>query len=573
MITRRQKNQTLLDETNNSNSTLLESLSGNFTNSTNATSANKTAPEPTTKNMDSKQKASSAFGSYFSFFKPQQSTPKKEPPKPTAIDKTSLADKKNKTSKYQSNIYFYNTKKKNQETNIDDNNQNKNSTAMALLNKDANDTITVADLQVLLSQMQSTANTADANEKALTKISKSKPKTTTGGSGSASSSSDQVAFPQPTQINEQDIRRSTAITSSFVGMILGITILPNLWLVGMVAGALYGLDVTKDIGEYDPEQKNSLANFLISTATRLAKAYRKTVDGLKALWFLYKTGQLSYEYYKSYETLDKKFAIQQKVDAWNRVFAEGKKKFDAWEKENEVSRKVLAGLRTAWLVDEESRKRAAGGKSRYRLVQSFYDLRRSVQKVLKRTMKSIRSLSEEGGLETFWKGLQADLQSEGSLSIRIGAIAAAVAAVNVFGALFSLSAGFSNLLAILLAVIWPSWASDLVSRTQEIWLDIQSRGSNPDTKSSGNSYMNPIECLQQLYEEHSNSRMNQSRRNQGMLRWRRPKRRQDTKRTATKKPKRRQTQKKNQPWFGFGKTKTRSGGKDVGTWGNYRRTR
>ena len=74
---------------------------------------------------------------------------------------------------------------------------------------------------------------------------------------------------------------------------------------------------------------------------------------------MYKTGQLSYEYYKHYSALDNRFAIQQKVDSWNARFVEGKMAFDKWEKQNEVGRNVLAGLRTAWLVEELSLKNMA----------------------------------------------------------------------------------------------------------------------------------------------------------------------------------------------------------------------
>jgi hypothetical protein len=65
---------------------------------------------------------------------------------------------------------------------------------------------------------------------------------------------------------------------------------------------------------------------------------------------MYRTGQLSYEYYKIYEDMDRRWKVQEKVDAWNARFVEGKKQFDQWEKDNEIARKVLAGLRTVWYV-------------------------------------------------------------------------------------------------------------------------------------------------------------------------------------------------------------------------------
>jgi hypothetical protein len=333
----------------------------------------------------------------------------------------------------------------------------------------------------------------------------------------------------------------------------------------MVAGVLYGYEITKDLSEDKQTDKNIVANFLISCGTQLASVYLKILDGVKALWFLYKTGQLSYEYYKTYETLDRKFAIQSKVDAWNTVFVEGKRKFDAWEEENEVGRKVLAGLRTAWLLDEESRKRAAG-RSRYRLVQVAYDLKRSASKLFKRSIQSIRSLFDEEELQAFWNGLRSDFRRKGSMATRWGAIGVALVAVNVGGALFSLSAVFSNLLAIVGALIWPSWASDLLSRTQEIGFEIKERGFKADRNASNNKAANPFECIQRKYEEYSSDKMKQSKRNQQSKRRRKP--------LPSKRKRRPAKSKRTGSLFGLDyRRKSYRRGAEVGTWGNFKRTR
>ena len=572
------KNKTLPDKDNLSSDATID---GNFTAFANSSSANKTKPvfqQHTQSSIDDSKNNKSSRGSglrsYFPF--PFQSQSKIKGDTSVDADVNKAVDE---------------TKKSNNTTN---NNNNSSALATALLNKSANEPITVADLEVLLEKIQSVSHSgtkSDAKKSAFTKPSSTNgiastkvgnfqattsTKTASVSSSSASSSS-QVAFPQLSEVSETDVRRSTAITGCFLGMIIGITVLPNLWLVGMISGVLYGYEITKDISEYDPSEKSSVANLLITCATQLAKAYQKTLDGMKALWFLYKTGQLSYEYYKSYETLDKRFAIQNKVDAWNKVFVKGKQRFDVWEKENEVGRKVLAGLRTAWLVDEESRMRAAG-RSQYRLVQSAYDLKRSVTRLLQRTIESIRSLFEEGGLQTFWKGLQADLRREGSLSVRLGAIGAALVAVNVCGALFSISAGFSNLLAVIGAVIWPTWAGDLLSRTQEIWLDIQSRGGSSNKKGKKYNNNDIFEWIQQCYEEHSRDKMSQSRNSQRSYRNRtwskqKPKRKQVVASKRKKRNRNTNRQTKTTPsWFGFGNRQTRRDG-DVGTWGNFRKTR
>ena len=66
------------------------------------------------------------------------------------------------------------------------------------------------------------------------------------------------------------------------------------------------------------------------------------------------------------------------MDAWNARFVEGKKNFDEWERENEIGRKVLAGLRTVWMVEENSYRSQKnriqkgfkrGKQSKYRIVQ------------------------------------------------------------------------------------------------------------------------------------------------------------------------------------------------------------
>lgn len=542
---------------------LLE-IRGNSTNSTNSTMGNKTgvllseqnSSKPSTEIMNSQNKTSleRGFGSYFSFVRQPGWTARKDTP---TVSKTSNVD----------------TKKNNENRSSNKNsNSNKTVTATGLLNKQANDIITVADLDILLQQIKSDSDSDKAKDQ---RKGVSKKSTSTNGSiqttisskssseSSSSSSSSQVGVPQRSEVSEKDIRRSTAIVGCFLGMITGITILPNLWLVGMVAGVLYGYEITKDLDEdEEPVEKNIVANFMVKSGTQIAKAYRITLDGMKALWFLYKTGQLSYEYYKSYETLDRKFAIQDKIDAWNSVFVKGKQKFDAWEQQNEVGRKVLAGIRTAWLVDEESRKRAAG-RSRYRLVQYFYDFRRSANRFLKKAISFIRSLFEDDGLQTFWKGLQADLQRKGSLPTRLEAVVAAIVAVNICGALFSLSAGFSNLLAILGAVIWPTWTNDLFTRTREIWVDLQSRGSSEETNS-------PIDWIRNRYEEYSRDRVQEARKRNPRA-YRRNRTLFISKRTKPPKANRRI---RNRSILNRSNRKQRGRpGGEIGTWGYFRRTR
>ena len=145
-----------------------------------------------------------------------------------------------------------------------------------------------------------------------------------------------------------------------LGILVGVSILPNLWLMGGIFGSVYGYDTgshyNMTIDDNDNES-NIIQRIIVSLGRRIAYKYLVLYDYWQGIFFMYKTGQLSYEYYKSYASLDDKFGIQSKIDAWNAKFMEGKVAFDSWEKENEVGRKVLATLRTVWLVEERSIKK------------------------------------------------------------------------------------------------------------------------------------------------------------------------------------------------------------------------
>ena len=109
---------------------------------------------------------------------------------------------------------------------------------------------------------------------------------------------------------------------------------------------------------------NLFSELVLRFGKRISKIYLECYDFFQGVWYLYKTGQLSYDYMKQYQALDEKFKIQAKVDAWNARFQKGKKNFDKWEKENEVSRKILAGLRTVWLIEENSLKNVSNQMKR-----------------------------------------------------------------------------------------------------------------------------------------------------------------------------------------------------------------
>lgn len=301
-----------------------------------------------------------------------------------------------------------------------------------------------------------------------------------------------VAFPQPSVLSYKLMRRTTTIAGGFVGMVLGTTILPNLWLVGAFLGCLYGYEITKR--DEQPSSSNIVARWLVASGRKLAKLTLQVTDYWKTLWFLYKTGQLSYEYYKTYENLDRRFAIQNKVDAWNSRFQEGKIKFDNWERENEIGRTILAGIRTVWLVDEQSKKRAASSSSsknssRYRLVQYLYDLQ---YWFLQRTRQLGRYWQSRQPWNEVWLGIQNDLKISGwdAFGTRLGAVIAALIAVNICGALFAISQTFVFLVAVSIGVIWPSWVPELAVRVGEVLEETRARGRGDEDYASSSRSTN-----------------------------------------------------------------------------------
>lgn len=211
-----------------------------------------------------------------------------------------------------------------------------------LANKNPNDVLTVADLEAIL---QDRGYVRESQQQP-TQRGSSKGKTT-----SSTRKSSSVAFPQQSVLSYKDLTVGSTVAAGFLGMLLGITIFPNLWLIGMVLGSLYGYEISKDYQTKPPTFP--LARLIVGMGRKLAKVYLKCYDTMYGIWFMYKTGQLSYEYYKRYSKLDDRFGLSEKMDAWNARFIQGKKNFDAWEQENEIGRRVLAGFRTAWLVEEK----------------------------------------------------------------------------------------------------------------------------------------------------------------------------------------------------------------------------
>lgn len=141
---------------------------------------------------------------------------------------------------------------------------------------------------------------------------------------------------------------------------------------------------------------------------------------------------------------------------------------------------MLATLRTAWLVEENAfKKNARKQKSRYRVVQWFYDGSRYIR-------TKIRRLYSERG--QFWKellelaeGMRQELADpskwQSSIRPRIVAAVAALTFVNLTGTLFSVSPALLGFLAAVLGgVVWPTWFPEWLGRIGTFFEETRAKG-------------------------------------------------------------------------------------------------
>jgi hypothetical protein len=282
-----------------------------------------------------------------------------------------------------------------------------------------------------------------------------------------------VAFPQASLVTYRDLTIGSTIAAGFLGAFLGSTIFPSLWLLGCLIAGTWGYGVAKNYKERPTT--NILGETIISLGRRLAKFYLFVYDAIQTYYFLYKTGQLSYAYYKRYAKLDERFAITDKVDAWNAWFQEGKRSFDKWERENEVGRKVLASLRTIWLVEEQSLMKQ--NKRKYRIVQIYDSLVRWGKKFLGATWRATTG-GGSSELRDVLQGIRISI-SESRLEEIVPRIAAAFGAfivLNMVGALFAIAPNILGLVAITTGLVWPSWVGELRQRITQLLSDLRAQG-------------------------------------------------------------------------------------------------
>ena len=184
-----------------------------------------------------------------------------------------------------------------------------------LAGKDPSATITVSDLEAILrynDYYSRSSPLSSEKELQLQGASSASTKTSKGG----------VAFPQPTTLSNRSIKWGATVSGGLMGMLLAVSGSPNLWLVGILAGSVFGYETSKRLPSNDGALNdfNVIQSLVIYSGRYVATLALRVYDTFQAFFFMYKTGQLSYEYYKSYALLDKRLSIQKKIDAWNARF-------------------------------------------------------------------------------------------------------------------------------------------------------------------------------------------------------------------------------------------------------------
>jgi len=202
------------------------------------------------------------------------------------------------------------------------------------------------------------------------------------------------ALPQSKELNPKFFQRTTILTTATVLSILSRSLASNLWLLGMFSGACYGQfcsakfisslppsttakyqkQISKQLVQSD--SRNLFDSALLKLSFKVSCLFAHFCDAFTMLKFMYKTGQLSLDYYKKYEVLDQKYKLSDKMEVWNSRFVSGKKKFDKFEAENEIGRRMIASARTFILVTESGKKERTLSKTSITFTIELADLTR-----------------------------------------------------------------------------------------------------------------------------------------------------------------------------------------------------
>lgn len=98
----------------------------------------------------------------------------------------------------------------------------------------------------------------------------------------------------------RDIAKGAAAAFGLAGMILARSVAKNLWLVGGVGSGVLAAWLCRE------EEGGALSDTVRGVGYEVAIKARQYL-------FMWRTGKLSYEYFKKWEELDKKYDIMKKV--------------------------------------------------------------------------------------------------------------------------------------------------------------------------------------------------------------------------------------------------------------------
>ena len=328
-----------------------------------------------------------------------------------------------------------------------------------------------------------------------------------GGIAKASTSDSlsgvKTAFPQPSILSYKGVQVGTMLVSALFGLIIATSVTRNLWLFGAVAGGVYGSSIAQDTNNPD---LSPAAQFLVDIGRSVATRWLRAWDFATAMWFMYKTGELSYDYWKRYEDLDRRLGLTDKVDAWNARFVQGKQGFDRWEQDNEVGRKVLATLRTMWMVEEQSyqrqfkeRKDRMSKNAVVKYIQNFFAWMRRVLIA----GWNIVAVDRQGELKEFVAGIKVQLSKLMSTRVviqRAGSAISLLVLVNFIGALFASSPGVLSMVALICGIIWPDWAGLTLERIMNIVDETRALGRGEDSRRSSSLVSIPSSSSAQASE-------------------------------------------------------------------------
>ena len=328
-----------------------------------------------------------------------------------------------------------------------------------------------------------------------------------GGTPKTSSSDNlpgvKTAFPQPSILSYKDVQVGTMLVSALFGLIIATSVTRNLWLIGAVAGGVYGSSIAQDTNDPD---LGPAAQFLVDLGRSVAKRWLRAWDFATAMWFMYKTGELSYDYWKRYEDLDRRLGLTDKVDAWNARFVQGKRSFDRWEQENEVGRKVLATLRTMWMVEEQSYQRQFKKRkdriSKNAVVQYIQNFFAWVRRIFF-SVWNIVAVDRQGELKELVAGVKVQLSELMSTRVviqRAGSAISLLVLVNFIGALFASSPGVLSMVALICGIIWPDWAGLTLERIMNIVDETRALGRGEDSRRSSSLVSTPSSSSAQASE-------------------------------------------------------------------------